>query len=92
MDRISALRRIEEALATYEEGDISLPALEREVRGILRTYASSFQEEAAIYRASGEDTVSGLVVVASSPREARERIADLATGPEPDDISVERVE
>jgi len=91
MDKISALRRIEEALTDYEEGDRSLPALEREVRGILRTYATGF-EEGVLYRASGEGPVDGLVVVASSPREAREQVADLVSASDPADFAVERVD
>jgi hypothetical protein len=90
MDRISALRSIEESLTAYEEGDLSLPDLEREIRGILRTYATSFDEDAAAYRARGGKRVDGLVVVASSPREARERVAALVDDPGP--VEVERVE
>ncbi len=90
MDRISALRSIEESLTAYEEGNLSLPDLEQEVRGVLRTYATSFDENAAAYRARGGERVDGLVVVASSPREARERVADLVD--EPGRIEIERVE
>jgi len=92
MDRISALRTIEEALTDYEEGDLSLPALEREVRGVLRTYATDFADEAAVYRADDPDTVEGLAVVATSPRGARERVADLAGDADADAVTVERVE
>ena len=90
MDRISALRNIEEALSAYEEGELPLAKLEREVRGVLRTYATSFDEDAAAYRASGGDRVEGLVVVATSPREARERVADLVEEPGP--VEIERIE
>lgn len=76
MDRISALRNIEDALADYEAGETSLPELEREVRGVLRTYATSF-EDATAYRASGDERADGLVVVAGSRTEARERIEAL---------------
>jgi hypothetical protein len=92
MDRISALRTIEEALTAYEEGDLSLPGLEREVRGALRTYATGFEEAAAVYRARGPDRVDGVAVVATSPRDARERVGDLVEGTDPDRIDVERVE
>jgi hypothetical protein len=90
MDRISTLRNIEESLARFEDGEIPLPTLEREVRGILRTYATSFDDEAATYRIHGEDRVEGLVVVATSPQGAREQVADLIEDPGP--IDVERVE
>jgi hypothetical protein len=90
MDRISALRNIEEALSAYEDGEIPLAELEREVRGVLRTYATSFDEDAAAYRALGGERVEGLVVVATSPREARERVADLIEDPGP--VELERVE
>jgi len=90
MDRISALRNIEDALSGYEDGEYSLAALEREVRGVLRTYASDLEEDAAVYRASGGDRVDGLVVVATSPQGARERVADLIENPGP--VEIERVE
>lgn len=76
MDRISALRNIEDALAAYEAGEQTLPELEREVRGVLRTYATSF-EDATAYRARGEDPADGIVVVAESPADARDRVAEL---------------
>lgn len=81
MDRISALRNIEDALSAYERGETQLPELEREVRGILRTYATTFDEESMAYRARGEQSVDGLVVVASSPTAARERIEGLIEDP-----------
>jgi hypothetical protein len=89
MDRISALRNIEQALADFEDGEQSLSGLERDVRGILRTYATSFEERAA-YRASGGERVDGLVVVADSRRDARERIEALVDDAPPFDV--ERVE
>jgi len=89
MDRIATLRTIEEALAAYEEGDLSLPELEREVRATLRTYATEFADAAA-YRARGDPGVDGLVVVADSPTEARERLAELVDDPGP--FELERVE
>lgn len=86
MDRISAIRNVEEALAAFEAGECDLAELERRVRGTLRTYATEFEGELDAYRASGDDTVDGIVVLASSRREARERIRDLAAngGPEGD--------
>ncbi|MEF8814011.1 MAG: hypothetical protein V5A55_09350 [Halovenus sp.] len=76
MDRISTLRNIEEALTRFEDGDLALPELEREVRGVLRTYATEFEDGTA-YRARGDSRVAGLVVVAPSPAAARERIEEL---------------
>ena len=90
MDRISALRNIEDALATYERGETDLASLEREVRGVLRTFATEFEEDLAAYRASGDDRVDGLVVVAASRREARDRVRDLVDGDV--DPTVERVD
>lgn len=79
MDRISTLRNIEDALTRYEEDDISLPELEREVRGVLRTYATEFQPDATAYRVRGDSAVDGLVVVASSREEARENVESLVS-------------
>jgi len=80
MDRISALRNIEDALTTFESGECTLPELEQEVRGVLRTYATEFDDRQA-YRARGPERVDGLVVVATSRQEARERFEDLLTDP-----------
>ena len=79
MDRISALRNIEEALSAFESGDEPLAATERRVATILRTYATEFEGEGGLesYRAVGEDPADGLVVVADSSAAARERVADL---------------
>ncbi|MFC6837240.1 DUF7854 family protein [Halomarina ordinaria] len=89
MDRISALRNIEDALSEFEAGEADLAATERRVRGVLRTYATSFEEQDA-YRASGEGTVDGLVVLAPSPKAARERLRELVSDPDPFDV--ERVD
>lgn len=77
MDRISALRNIEEALASFEEGECSLSELEGDVRGVLRTYAADFEGELQAYRARGDGDADGLVVLASSAPEARERVRDI---------------
>lgn len=79
MDRISALRNVEEALADYEAGEASLADLERRVRTVLRTYATEFDagEDLAAYRAAGDPPADGLVVVADSPAAARERVRRL---------------
>ncbi|MFC7155809.1 hypothetical protein ACFQPA_10115 [Halomarina halobia] len=89
MDRISALRNIEDVLSDFEAGECDLAAAERRVRGVLRTYATSFAERDA-YRASGDPPVDGLVVVATSPKEARERLRALVD--DPGSFEVERVE
>ncbi len=90
MDRISTLRNIEDALTRYEEGDLSLPELEREVRGVLRTYATEFQPESTAYRARGDPAVDGLVVVETSRPNARETIEQLVS--EPGSFDVEPLE
>ncbi len=88
MDRISALRNVEEALDAFERGDADLTATERRVRTVLQTYATEFEDEnRAVYRTATDDDPT--VVVAASAAEARERIGDL-TGEEPGDV--ERLE
>lgn len=78
MDRISALRNIEDALADFESGDSDLQATERRVVNVLRTYATEFEDEdLSAYRASGDPQADGLVVVAESKSEARARVAEL---------------
>lgn len=90
MDRIAALRTIEEALTDYEDGELLLPELEREVRGVLRTYATEFDEATTAYRARGDQPADGLVVVAASRTQAREQIESLLT--DPVSFDVERIE
>ncbi|WP_336327858.1 DUF7854 family protein [Halovenus sp. HT40] len=92
MDRITALRTIEESLTAYEEDELALPELEREVQGILRTYATEFDEETTAYRASGEPSADGLTVVASSRTEAREQVEELLSEPASTTFEVERIE
>ncbi|MEE6209749.1 hypothetical protein U3A55_06245 [Salarchaeum sp. III] len=79
MDRISALRNVEDALSAYEDGDLDLEGMEERVLGVLRTYATEFEAESALaaYRARGDARADGLVVVAESADEARERVRDL---------------
>ncbi|QCC46496.1 DUF7854 family protein [Halobellus limi] len=79
MDRISALRNVEEALRDFEAGESDLAATEQRVVTILRTYATDFEGEEGLraYQATGDGRAHGLVVVAESESEARERIADL---------------
>jgi len=80
MDRISALRNVEDALARFEDGECSLADLETEVRGILRTYATDFDGELRAYRAEGGDA-DGVIVLASSRPGARERVDALVESP-----------
>ena len=87
MDRISALRNVEDALADFESGEADLRATERRVLNVLRTYATDFEdEELAAYRASGPAQADGLVVVAESKTEARSRIEELSDA---DQLSLE---
>lgn len=89
MDRISTLRNIEDALGQFEDGELTLPELEREVRGILRTYATAYEELTA-YRGTGQPQVDGIVVLAESPTAAREQIE--AMFEEPVTVRVEPIE
>lgn len=95
MDRIAALRNVEDALAAFEEGDLSLEDLEGEVRGVLRTYATEFDGDDDVFRAVGEEPVDGTVVVAPSAPAARERLLAVnGLDPEGDEepaFEVERV-
>jgi hypothetical protein len=89
MDRISALRNVEDALRAYENGDCDLATLERRVRGTVRTYATEFETEGtAPYRVAGAD--SEVVVVAADAGEARERAERL--GDVGDEVTVERLD
>ena len=74
MDRISAIRNVEDALREFENGDADLAATERRVAAVLRTYATEFDGEGDVYRAVGDDPVDGTVVVAPSEPAARERV------------------
>lgn len=76
VDRISALRNVEDALRDYESGDCDLSTLERRVRGTVRTYATAFEADgAAPYRVTGAERE--VVVVAGDPTAARERAVRL---------------
>lgn len=89
MDRIAALRQIEDALADFEAGEVALEECERRVRATVRTFATEFDGELAAYRS--ED---GVVVVAGSEREARARLRELTdaeAGAETDEGTVERL-
>jgi hypothetical protein len=79
MDRISALRNVEEALGEFEEGEIDLEALRRRVDTVVRTYATGFDRgETAAYRVDGPGRDRPVVVVAASPAEARDRATAVA--------------
>jgi hypothetical protein len=85
MDRISALRNVEDALADFEDGDTTLDDVEDRVLGVLRTYATEFEDgDATAFRATGDPNVEGMVVVAPSKTVARERIAAQVEDPVPD--------
>lgn len=88
MDRISALRNIEDALTDFESGETDLEATEKRVLTVLRTFATEFEDgDLAAYRASGGARADGLVVVAESAAQARQRVSDLLdenTGDSPD--------
>ncbi len=93
MDRISALRNVEEALRALEEGEADLATTEERVLAALRAYATEFEAETradlAAFRAVG-GPADGTVVVATDAREARARVADLSAVDE-GAVEVERV-
>ena len=91
MDRISALRNLEDALEAFEDGETDLDGLERDVRGILRTYTTEFEGELAAYRVGSPERVSGAVVMATGERNARERVRSLFDGVSQGAVGVERV-
>jgi hypothetical protein len=92
MDRISAIRNVEQALREFEAGETDLAATEERVLAALRTYATEFDDETglAAYVGRGDEAVEGVVVVASSRAEARDRIAEHASGA-PESFDVEQV-
>ncbi|WP_232686541.1 hypothetical protein [Halobacterium zhouii] len=92
MDRISALRNVEDALADFEEGDAALGDVEDRVLGVLRTYATEFEDEsAAAFRATGDPAVEGVVVAAPNAEAAHERVAERFEGAVPE-FDVERAD
>lgn len=84
MDRIAALRRIEQSLSALESGETDLETCERRVRATVRTFATEFDGELSAYRPD-----DGTVVVAASEREARERLRELTGVDAPTVSSVE---
>jgi len=93
MDRISTLRNVEEALRAFEAGEADLAATEERVLATLRTYATEFDDETALaaYTGRNDEAVEGVVVVASSRAEARDRIAEHAPAAT-ESFDVERLE
>ncbi|MFW5918888.1 MAG: hypothetical protein ACOCSF_01655 [Halanaeroarchaeum sp.] len=78
MDRIAAIRNVEDALAAFERGEIDLATMEDRVQGVLRTFATDYPaDDARAYRASGDPRADGLVVLAADRAEARDRIEAL---------------
>lgn len=77
MDRISAIRNVENALRAFENGEIDLAGTEQRVATVLRTYATEFEGAGSVYRAVGDDPVDGCIVVARSKPAARERVLRL---------------
>ncbi|MFC5368508.1 hypothetical protein [Salinirubrum litoreum] len=79
MDRISALRNVEDAIRAFEAGESDLAGTERRVVTVLRTYATEFEAEGrTVYRATGDEAVADTVVVAESRAAARDRVRTLA--------------
>ena len=92
MDRISALRNVEEALRAFEDGEATLAVTEERVAGVLRTYATEFEgdEQAALRTFEAvAGPAEGTVVVATDAREARARVAALTDADE-EQVAVER--
>lgn len=89
MDRISALRNVEDALAAFERGEIDLATMDERVRGVLRTFATDYPaDDRRAYRASGDPRADGLIVLAADRGEARENVRDLLAE-EPGDVAFE---
>jgi hypothetical protein len=78
MDRISAIRNVEDALGAFENGEADLADTERRVAAVLRTYATEFDGDDDVFRAVGEEPVDGRIVVAPSAPAARERLLALS--------------
>lgn len=78
MDRISAIRNVEDALRAFEDGEADLADTERRVATVLRTYATEFDGDDHVFRAVGGEPVDGRVVVAPSAPAARERVLALS--------------
>ncbi|SHH14713.1 DUF7854 family protein [Halobaculum gomorrense] len=92
MDRISALRNVEDAIRAFEDGEADLADTERRVATVLRTYATEFDsEDRRAYRVV-DGPGEGRVVVAGTPAEAREQavlLADAGDAVDATDVTVE---
>ena len=80
MDRISALRNVEDALSEFEQGETDLESMEQQVQAVLRSYATDFDDDrTAVYRVDPVED-RAVVIVAGSPGDARERAAEQVEG------------
>ncbi|EMA67037.1 DUF7854 family protein [Halorubrum kocurii] len=86
MDRISAIRNVEDALRAFENGDADLADTEQRVAAVLRTYATEFDGDDDVFRAVGEEPVDGTIVVAPSAPAARERVIALSASDRLEDV------
>lgn len=78
MDRISAIRNVEDALTAFEDGEIDLETTEERVLATVRTYATSYEGDATVaYRVQPISRREPVVVVAASPEEAVERVESI---------------
>jgi hypothetical protein len=100
MDRISALRNIEDAIRDFESGESDLASTERRVVTVLRTFATEFETDTGetaldAWKAVGDDRAAGIVVLAATEAEATTRVRDLLAesteGTDDVTFSVERV-
>jgi len=87
MDRISAIRNVEDALRAFENGDADLADTEQRVAAVLRTYATEFDGDDDVFRAVGEEPVDGTIVVAPSAPAARERVIELSAPDSLEDVT-----
>lgn len=88
MDRIAAMRNVDDALAAFERGEIDLATMEERVTGVLRTYATDYPgDDVRAYRASGNPPADGLIVLASDREEAVDRVLKLLDRPVEFDVS-----
>ncbi|MFC7097487.1 hypothetical protein [Halobaculum marinum] len=91
MDRISALRNVEDAIRAFEDGDADLADTERRVATVLRTYATEFEADDRRAYQVVDGPGEGRVVVAGDSAAARERAVALAEdeAAAPDEVRVE---
>ncbi len=77
MDRISALRNVEDALQDFEDGEIDLLTMDVRIRSVIRTYATNFGTYTA-YRATAPPAIEDIIVAAATPERAKARMVSLA--------------